>query len=312
MEKSTDYRELVAQHSVDPKQARLLRAVAEVRGKASAQDKDVVARFIADDAANNVTVSTFVEKSYLPWAESELRNRTAAEYKGMWERYRLSERVGQLRVRDFRTKDASALLQQIFDEYKVGRCTLQHLKFLLSGIFVLAKNRGLFDGENPVRDAMLPSRAHGPGETHAYELEQILAMLRLPFTAATKAAIAVAGFAGLRESEIRGLRWDDYDGSEITVRRSIDRTDGKAHPPKSVKSATSVPVISQLRLLLDAHKKTAKPGPWIFPGIEQETCDFDKLAQRTIKPVLTAAGLQWRGWHAFPAWARHQSARDAR
>jgi len=176
---------------------------------------------------------------------------------------------------------------------------LQHLKFLLSGIFVLAKNRGLFDGENPVRDAMLPSRAHGPGETHAYELEQILAMLRLPFTAATKAAIAVAGFAGLRESEIRGLRWDDYDGSEITVRRSIDRTDGKAHPPKSVKSAASVPVISQLRLLLDAHKKTAKPGPWIFPGIEQETCDFDKLAQRTIKPVLTAAGLQWRGWHAF-------------
>ncbi len=123
----------------------------------------------------------------------------------------------------------------------------------------------------------------------------------------TKAIIGVAGFAGLRESAIAGLQWGDYDGTDISVRRSIDRVTGKANPPKTAKSAAPVPVIEALRKLLEAHKATVPLGPdgkprpdaWMFTGVRQETCDLDKLALRIIRPVLESAGIQWHGWHAF-------------
>jgi len=34
-----------------------------------------------------------------------------------------------------------------------------------------------------------------------------------------KAAVATAAFVGLREGELRGLEWRNYNGTEITVSR---------------------------------------------------------------------------------------------
>jgi integrase len=116
---------------------------------------------------------------------------------------------------------------------------LQHVKFMLSAIFVLAKNEGLRDGLNPIQNVMLPE-ARGTDQRPDYTLEEILAMLRLPFDAKTKAAIGVAAYAGLRESEIAGLNWDDYDGTDIRVSRSIDRVTGKPNASKTPKSAAPV------------------------------------------------------------------------
>jgi len=63
---------------------------------------------------------------------------------------------------------------------------------------------------------MLPN-ARGSRETHSYSRDEVLATLALPFDAQTKAALATAAFGGLRESEITGLHWSDYDGETITV-----------------------------------------------------------------------------------------------
>jgi hypothetical protein len=51
-------------------------------------------------------------------------------------------------------------------------------------------------------------------------LSQILRILDvLPLL--PKATVATAAFVGLREGELRGLEWQDYNGTEITVSRSI-------------------------------------------------------------------------------------------
>jgi len=107
---------------------------------------------------------------------------------------------------------------------------------------------------------MLPD-ARDARETYAYSLDEILRMLRLPLDVSTKAAIGCAAFAGLCESEIAGLQRADYADSEIRVSRSIDRVDGIANRPKTLKSAAPVPVIPTLKRLLDAHKATASLGP---------------------------------------------------
>jgi integrase len=299
--------EHVGEGHTDPTQARLLLAVAEARGKAKpdAEDAAVINRVIADDAADNMLLTTFVNAVYLPFAEANLRGKTVREYKSIWNRYAIATKVSGLRVCDFRTKHGSAILEGIAAEHDISKSTLQRVKFMLSGVFVLAMNRGLCDA-NPMQGVMLP-KARGSRQTYAYDLSEILAMLRLPFDRSTKAAIGVAAFAALRESEIAGLHWSDYDGEAITVRRSIDRVNGIANPPKTAKSAAPVPIIPTLRRLLDAHKATLPslphgeplPDSPIFAGIRQQYADLDKMALREVRPVLQSARIQWRGWHSF-------------
>lgn len=309
--KSPEYKALLREHGeadLDAKHAKLLLAVAQARGKSKpdASDRAIVERVVSDDVAENTLFVTFVEQTYFPWAEANLRAKTVSEYRGMWTRYNVASMVAGLRVRDFETKHSSAILKTIAAKYDVSTRTLQHVKFLLSGIFILAKNEGLYKGANPVQDTKLP-KARRARETHAYTLDQIGAMLRLPFDAMTKAVIGVAGFAGLREAEIAGLHWSDYDGTDIRVLRSIDRVSGEANPPKTEKSAAPVPVITELKQLLDAYKATCSldsegnpmPDTPMFPGVRQKYADLDKLALRVVRPTIESAGLSWYGWHGY-------------
>lgn len=94
------------------------------------------------------------------------------------------------------------------------------IKSALSGIFAFAKNEGTFDGANPVQDALLPSKARKAKETFAYDLSQILQILDvLPLL--PKAAVGTASFVGLGAGELRGVEWQDYNGTEMTVSQSI-------------------------------------------------------------------------------------------
>jgi len=121
----------------------------------------------------------------------------------------MSGRVGQIRVREFRTVHASRMLRAIAGEHNLRKSSLQHIKSVLSGIFTHAKNEGAFDGANPVQGALIPNSARESGEKYAYNLAQILRILnvlpllppssrryRIPGRAARGRA-ARAGMAGL-------------------------------------------------------------------------------------------------------------------
>jgi integrase len=163
----------------------------------------------------------FVDKIYLPYIE-ELRESTKKGYREIWNN-NICDRVGHIRMREFRTVDASKMLKAIADENDLTKTTLQHIKSVLSGVFTHAKNEGAFDGVNPVQDARIPRNAREPGETYAYDLTQIRCVLEtLPLL--PKAVVATASFAGLREGELRGLEWPDYTGETLSVNRSIWKT----------------------------------------------------------------------------------------
>jgi len=63
------------------------------------------------------------------------------------------------------------------------------------------------------------------------------------------AAISVAAFAGLRMSELRGLRWCDFNGESLKISRSVGRT--HVGPTKTASSEESVPVLPILKKVLD-------------------------------------------------------------
>jgi len=113
-----------------------------------------------------MNLKEFVEDIYLPYID-ELRASTRKGYREIWKNH-MSERVGQIRLREFRTVDASRMLKAIAEEHDLSKTTLQHIKSVLSGVFSHAKNEGAFDGVNPVQDARIPRNTREARETFAY------------------------------------------------------------------------------------------------------------------------------------------------
>src|SRR6266513_3147539 len=102
---------------------------------------------------------------------------------------------------------------------------------------------------NPMQDVEIP-KARPAGETYAYSLEEEAQMLAiLPEPGAT--VVSTAAFTGARKGGIRGFMWENYDGSEIRVAKSVWRS--QAEEPKRPKSEGAIPVIAPLKALLDQH-----------------------------------------------------------
>lgn len=288
--------------------AHRLARVADCRTKSAA--RQLADEFLApvnaagDDPSAAVKLLDFVEDIYFPAAESQLRASSFTGYRNLWSQY-LYSRVAGVKLREFRTADAERILGAIAEQCELSVTTFRHIKAFLSGVFRYAKRLGILNTENPIRDAAIP-KAKPASETYAYSLEEILRMFEvLPEPAVT--IVAVAALTGVRRGELRGLRWEDFDGKELKVSRSYWR--GIEQDPKTAKSKAPVPVIPQLAERLERHRASlviTKLSGLMFQKVPDGTnvdqdvpIDLDALARDVIRPVFKKHGLEWHGWHAF-------------
>jgi integrase len=199
----------------------------------------------------------------------------------------------------FRCVTGQRLLAEIAEENRgrLAHSTLRNVKTFLSAVFKHAKREGFLDGVNPMQDVSIPG-GPPPRETHAYSLDEIETMLnQLPEPART--VVAIAAFTGLRKGELWGLTWQDYEGDELRVSRSV--WNGHTTQPKTPESQKPVPLVPILAEMLEGHRKQQgdpQAGP-IFRGGNGSPLNLDNLARCVIRPVLELAGLKWHGWHAF-------------
>lgn len=253
------------------------------------------------DARGTMPIAEYVEKHYLPNARVNLKPSTYYGYSHIFRHY-LAPRIPQKMVlRDFRTMHATNILEMISRQTGIRRKHLQHIKAFLSAMFRRAISQGVIDGPNPIREAEIPKAAGGIRETHAASLEQVLAMLNLKTLSLTaKTAIALIYFCGLRPGEGLGANWEDYDGKQLCVRRSIWR--GHVTTPKTENSIKPIPVIEPLRTILEecrAANGNPTAGPILRGQISGKPISLDNLAYREVRPVLKAAGIPWFGWYAL-------------
>jgi integrase len=246
---------------------------------------------------SRITMTAFVEGAYLPWTKEERRASTSKGHHEIWINH-IRDHVGVLHLREFRMVDASRMPRAIAKENDLTTTTLQHIKSVLSTIFTYAKNEGAFDGANPVDGVLIPRHAKEPGETHAYDLGQVLQILdRLPLL--EKSLVATAALAGLRQGELRGLEWTDYMGTELVIKRSIWMS--VVNLPKTRASRDSVPVIPALAEILDEYRKSiGNPEVGVvFHSGDGVPISLDKVGRRVVRRELEAIRLPWYGWHAF-------------
>jgi integrase len=247
-----------------------------------------------------MTLRRFTEDRYLRFVETHKRISTFRGYRNlgyrnMWKRY-LKPR-GEITLREFRTVDGERMLESIAAAHQLTSTTLAHIKAFLSGIFRYAKRQGVINSENPMQDVVLP-KGKPAGETYAYSLEEISRILNVtPEPAAT--IVAVVAFTGVRKGELRALLWENYDGNQVLVSQNFWR--GHALERKTPHSKAPIPVITQLARRLDWHRcVSGNPvNGLMFPSPVGKPINLDALAADVIVPLITKAGTQWRGWHAF-------------
>jgi integrase len=248
---------------------------------------DAILARLGGGAEGGLTLKDFTQHHFLPYITAKKKPSTVKFYRDVFENH-LRNRVGEVRLRDFTTRHA----QQVLDAIPLSHQSLLRIKTGMSAIFSYAARLGFHSGANPVREAKAEGSRNDP-QRYAYTLPEVQHMLET-LAEPARSVVAVAAFSGLRESEIRGLRWEDYNGEQIQVRRSVWRT--HVGETKTPESKSGVPVISPLRKILDAHRNGASSG-WIFAGEKKGfALNLDNLCARDIRPVLKG---KWHGWHAF-------------
>jgi integrase len=151
-------------------------------------------------------------------------------------------------------------------------------------------NVGLIES-NPWRDVKILGRVKESAATAHYSLEELENIISVLIARPDcQAIMALAGFMGLRPSEIQGLEWSDVEDDWIHVRRSIVR--GRAGTLKTPESAASLPVIAPVRIALSLWRPKCPEGRRVFPQ------ELKTLIKLVIRPALEAKGLTWKGLYA--------------
>jgi integrase len=271
---------------------------------------------------STMLVSDFVEKIYLPeYVYKKLRPATHKQYRDVWNYY-LKPRMGKLTLRGFRTVHGEQMLAQIAAQAKLGRSSLRHIKAFLSGAFKQAKRLGILDGINPVMDVSIPRVPEAEEDTYAYSLSEIKTMLAV-LAEPARTVVLTAALTGLRKSELRGLTWENFDGKDLSVTRSV--WNSTVSEPKTRRSRSPIPVVKPLADALETHRLRAgilaQPGLPIFQAGNGQPLNLDNLARRVIMPALSRCAVcrepeaehkteghlfkrdaslpEWHAWHAF-------------
>jgi integrase len=111
---------------------------------------------------------------------------------------------------------------------------------------------------------------------------------------------ATAAWTGLRQGELRALRWQDVDieARRVRVRRSVVL--GKIDTPKSARSVRSVPLTAELASMLEALRDDAafsSDDALVFGHPESGDPQPRANVSRRFSAALIAAGLPPRRFH---------------
>lgn len=265
---------------------------------------------------SNMALVSFVDDIYFPAMEKRLDVSTIQGYKHIWNAHWKGKLKG-FALREFRTSDGQRILRSIEG---VGHERLRRIRAFLSGVFTYARELDLLD-VNPMHATKAPGR-RTTFEGKIFSLAEVLqhleilsdsllvgaGVIALPrsgkLTALTQAqmAIALAAFAGLRKSEIRGLRWSDVEGDSLRIRRKVyGRHVGPTKTETSDAPVPLLPYLKQMLVLFSRATRTrdSRDSDYILQGSRGFALSLDTLADRVIIPRFKAHKLTWEGWPAY-------------
>jgi integrase len=268
------------------------------------QADDRLADLLADERRNvgqgayDHVAATFADAAagYLHYLE-HVRGRegsTLRDYRGSVDAY-LNPRWGDLPVTAIAPADVERLRDELLAAGELSaRTVVRHLT-VAHGVFKYAMRRhGL--ARNPASADLVdrPSVTYS-GEFVTLEPEQLAALVRAAETEQDAVLYLTAAQTGLRQGELRALRWSDVDfaGDRIHVRRSArSGAAGTIKVPKSrkVRSVPMTPQVATALARLGTRELFAGDDELVFPNAVGAV-ENDALIRRRYRRALKAAGL---------------------
>jgi integrase len=192
---------------------------------------------------------TTFEQLFRDWQDArDLSERTRAH-----EDHLLARHLAGLRSRraqDVTAAELARVLRGLRDRY--APWTLVAVHRIVRGTFAHGVRRGILtrspaDGLAP---AELPKQRNARA-VQALDAETLARLILAGSSERWRAALGLAGFAGLRLGELRALTWHDVnlEAGTIGVTRSM-LPDGTVKMPKTAAGARAVPLVPPLRRLL--------------------------------------------------------------
>ncbi len=213
----------------------------------------------------------------------------------------IAPRIGQIKLSNLKTKNVEDFQKELLNE--LSRALAKKVFTSFKSLLKVAKYGHVADGIVIGTEKRKRKLEAGRDFPTTGEVKRLIDAA----SGRHRALLMVAAFAGLRASELRGLRWSDVDfkAAELHVRQRADRWN-QIGAPKSDASSRTVPLDQDTIAALKVWKLACPKGEAgvVFPnatgGIEHH-----KNALRSLAPIMSAAGVVDKagrpkyGLHAF-------------
>jgi integrase len=205
---------------------------------------------------------------------------TVRGYRADLTKYVLGD-LGAHRLSDLRRRDFQALVDRLLAQGLSGQ-KVRNILVPVQAIYRRAV-RAEEVGTSPVADLDLPAPAKP--RDRSISPEEANALLAALPDDGLRALYATAFLSGLRRGELRSLRWDavDFDTGTIAVRSSWDDQAGEV-APKSRAGVRRVPIGSELRRVLAAHKLATgrDAGDFVFGSKRDQPFTPSAVRRRAV------------------------------
>ncbi len=248
------------------------------------------------DVRSNTSTVLITEfwKKYLEDVGPTLRKCTLDAYIRVWRLYLQDAFAGRV-LSNWQVSDGSGVLTRLAKR-GLGSSSISHVRSLSSAVFKYAVNLGLIE-KNPWHEVMIVgAKVKDNEEMHATTITEWRAIrTALSSRLDAQCVVDLAFCAGLRPSEIAGLKIEDLRDGRVYIERSV--VDGVVNKPKTKKSKRSVAIIEPLKSSIAAWLQACgnPTEGWLIPNSKGGPLSMDALLTGVIRPLCKAASVRFGG-----------------
>ena len=280
-----------------------------VLGKTQAEVKEKLKRAIEENKgldivkAGQYTLGQWMDVWFENYAKLKVRPSSHQTYRGYIDNH-IKPHVGSIPLSKLTSLDLQKLYKLLLSEGRIDRIesknqpkglsakTVRNINQIISSALNLAKEQKLISS-NLTEACALPKVEHR--EMKTLPVEQLTSFLREAKETGVYEMYYIELATGLRRGELLGLKWDDIDMTNGTIRvqRQVARIDGEIieAPLKTKNSYRTVSIGDDaIEVLKEQRKKVGREIEYVFPSPNGGPISPDSVLNM-LHRVLERAGL---------------------
>ena len=279
-----------------------------VLGKTQAEVKEKLKKAIGEAKGLDVakgqkyTVGQWMDVWYEYYAQIKVRPSSHKTYEGYIKNH-IKPSIGNIPLTKLTTLDLQRLYQKLLTEGRVDRLeaknqpkglsskTVRNINQVISSAMQLAIQQHLI-AQNPTDGCALPKTEHR--EMQTLSADQLAAFLLEAKHSGVFEMYYIELATGLRRGELLGLKWEDIDFSNQTlrVRRQVGRINGEVReaPLKTKNAYRTISLGTDAVGVLKQQREKQPSSSYVFPGPTGGPIAPDSVLHM-LHRVLDRAGL---------------------